>query len=260
MRQKNGDIFLFYCEQYGVKSRKGGVFYRKSRDDGLTWGEAVNISDSCLPEYHSVIAVGPTHGIETSDGTYIVPVWMVPASAKVRKTSHHPSVVSVLYSKDFGNSWHMGDIIEKGIVNPSETVAVELSDGKIMLNMRNESGYKQRAFTVSQNGYSGWSAVEYDKTLIEPVCNAALVKGNSGELIFVNPESVSKRKNATVKVSFDNGKTWKAKKQLNSKNSAYSDAAVTDDGTIHVLLETSPGMSISYYRFTLDWVKSGKDI
>lgn len=33
---KNRDVYVFYCERYGVESRGGRVYYRKSCDNGVT--------------------------------------------------------------------------------------------------------------------------------------------------------------------------------------------------------------------------------
>ena len=256
LAMRNGTVYLFYCEQYGVKNLGGGVYFKKSTDDGLTWSEAVDISSVCAPDKRVVFATGPTHGIETSAGTLIVPVWMVPAEAGAPETAHPPSVVSSLYSRDGGRSWQLGEIIAKGLIDPSETVVVELSDGTVLFNMRNETGTNRRAVAFSPNGYEGWTAPVFDETLIEPVCNAGMT-AIEGMLFFVNPAHTRFRRRATVRISFDDGKTWPVEKILTRSYSGYSDIAVTTDGNIHILLETKLGQSISYFRIPTDRLTTG---
>lgn len=249
---KNNDIYLFYCIQYGINSMNGGVFYKKSTNDGLTWSSPVEISSSCMPDQRVVIATGPTHGIETSSGILLIPVWMVPIGNTTSLTSHHPSIVSTLYSLDQGSTWHMGECITTGVINPSETIITELSTGQIMLNMRNETGHFCRAITVSDTGYSHWSPVFYDNKLIEPICNASMINYNKNTLLFVNPSHKKERVNGTIRVSFDDGKTWPFSHTFQKGYAGYSDICVTPDGKIHIFMETDPLFSISHFQLTLN--------
>lgn len=252
---RSGAVFAFYCERYGVAELGGGVYYRVSHDDGVSWSAPVDISAACIPEYHAAFATGPTHGIETRAGALIVPVWMVPRSAGRELHSHHPSVVSSLYSVDGGASWHIGELLSApGLKDPSETVVAEVDRG-VMFNMRNESGRNRRAVAFSETGYSGWSAVGYDAALIEPVCNAGMVRADDGALLFVNPASATARERGCVRMSLDSGRSWPFCRVLCHGASAYSDIAATPDGMVRVLLETGPGLSITYYRFERDWLR-----
>lgn len=255
---RSGAVFVFYCERYGVAELGGGIYYRVSLDDGVSWSTPVDTSAACRPEYHVAFATGPTHGIETRTGALIVPVWMVPRSARRDLKSHHPSVVSSLYSVDGGANWQMGELITApGLNDPSETIVAEVDRG-VMFNMRNESGRNRRAVAFSATGYSGWSEVIYDETLIDPVCNAGMVCAHDGVVLFVNPASTTSRERGCVRMSLDGGRSWPVSRVLREGSSAYSDIATTSDGWVHVLLETEPGFSITYYRFERDWLLGGK--
>lgn len=59
---RDGTVHLLYCVMYGVESSNGGVFYRRSDDDGVSWSEPEEISDMTSPEIRNVIATGPGHG------------------------------------------------------------------------------------------------------------------------------------------------------------------------------------------------------
>ncbi len=86
-----------------------------------------------------------------------------------------------------------------------------------------------------------------------------------GLLIFSNPHSLGrdeagreiesgrgKRQNLSIKLSFDDGKTWPVNKTLEPGPSAYSDLAVLADGTVLCLYEGDK--KIVCARFNLEWV------
>ena len=91
-------------------------------------------------------------------------------------------------------------------------------------------------------------------------------------LLFSNPDNLQKggkdgtpgvgrdRKNVTVHLSEDDGKTWLAKRSVESGMSAYSDLALAKDGTVLLLYERAGDKGANYgrltlARFALDWVK-----
>lgn len=63
----------------------------------------------------------------------------------------------------------------------------------------------------------------------------------------------------TVRVTYDEGKTWPAAKVLYAGSSAYSDLGVLPDGTIGCLYERDGYKKISFARFRLAWLTDGKD-
>lgn len=255
-------IHLLYCVEYGVESLEGGVFYRKSVDDGKTWSEASDVSASFYtPEYkRSVVATGPGHGIQLQDGTLIVPIWM--AYQEGNPTSHQPSVVSTIYSKDNGETWQMGEVIfaTNDVPNPNETVITQLNNGDVMLNIRNTSSQKRRAVSISSTGYDNWSTPVLDDTLVDPVCFGSITRYDENTLLFVNANSSNSRTNGTVRASFDEGKTWSVSNVIDAGSYAYSDIAVDKNKTIYVLYEsqTNSTSSLKLARFSMDWVNDAK--
>jgi sialidase-1 len=138
----DGTVHLLFCVDYAR------AFHRKSSDDGVSWSEPVEITavfERFRPAYDwKVLATGPNHGIELSTGRLVVPVWL---STGTGEGGHRPSVVATIVSDDGGTTWQAGEIAVPCTtehVNPSETVAVELSDGRVMLNVRNESRQRDR--------------------------------------------------------------------------------------------------------------------
>ena len=92
-------------------------------------------------------------------------------------------------------------------------------------------------------------------------CQASLIrysrKRGKGLLLFSNP-AAEKRIRMTVRVSEDDGKTWKYSKLLHEGPSAYSSLAELKNGSVGLLYEKGaeqPYETITFARFTLDWLK-----
>ncbi len=271
---KDGVIHFLYCIEYAR------CFYMRSDDDGKSFSEPVEITAAFEPfkkDYAwDVIATGPTHGIQLMNGRLLVPVWLSTGGKK-----HHPSVVATIYSDDHGKTWKHGDIAVTStadVPDPNETVAVELLDGKVMLNSRNESTKSRRVTVTSADGATGWSKPAFDEALVEPICNASIIRLSfpggghaTGRIVFANPNSTEavpnrkpaagkgpsyKRQNLTLRLSTDDGKTWTASRAVEPGPSGYSDLAVGPDLTIYCLYEKSGGLTLA--RVMPDWLTSGK--
>ena len=268
---KNGTIHLLYQRDYAR------AFYTQSNDDGITWSPAVDITyafEEFKPEYDwKVLAPGPGHSIQLRDGRLLVPVWLSdPAKLKPRR-SHYPSRIATIYSDDLGKTWHRGEFIPKNepeVHSPSESMAVELADGRVMLNIRHSGKAHWRAVSFSKDGISGWTKPVLDEELFEPICMASILRisGGKNRLLFINPDSESiekyPRKNLTVKLSYDAGQNWTTEKVLNAGPSGYSDLAVGPNGTLYCLYETNTtgtgwNYSLLLKRFSLEWLTDGKD-
>ena len=242
-------VHFLYCVEYNR------CFYTRSDDAGLTFADPVEITqtfDRFRPAYDwKVLATGPGHGVRLSNGRLLVPVWLSTSTGG----PHRPSRVATIYSDDDGRTWHAGELVPTPeLVNPSETAAVELPGGRVMLNIRHEGEPHQRAVVVGPDGAGGWGEVRFDPALPEPVCMGSLVGLGDGAILFVNPHNPSgrERKNLTVKLSADAGATWPAARTVEAGPSAYSDLAVTRDGTILCLYERRKGLTLA--RFSRAWL------
>jgi Neuraminidase (sialidase) len=168
---KTGIIHFLYCIEYAR------CYYMRSDDDGLTFSKSVDITptfDAFRSEYDwKVLATGPGHGIQLDNGRLLVPVWL---STGTGGHAHRPSCVSTIFSDDQGKTWQRGEIVvgHPPLKNPSETVAVQLVDGRVMLNIRHESTPHFRAVAFSNDGVSGWSKLKFDRALPEPfICESS---------------------------------------------------------------------------------------
>jgi sialidase-1 len=105
-----------------------------------------------------MLATGPGHAIEHRNGRLVVPVWL---SLGQGSDARKPSANSVIFSDDQGRTLRVGDIAVPDtpeFVSPSETVAEQLADGRVMLNARSNSKENRRVVVYSGDGATSWSS------------------------------------------------------------------------------------------------------
>lgn len=273
---RSGAVHLLFCLEYMR------CFYARSDDYGKTWTTPAEITstafDPIKKQYDwKVLATGPGHGIQLKSGRLLVPVWL---SLGTGGHAHRPSVVTTIYSDDAGKTWKPGEIAVPHTdewLNPNESCVAELADGSVMLNARSESKPNRRLITTSPDGATKWSTPAFDDALTEPVCMGSLlaVPGAKPLLLFSHPDNLEKanaktppapgsgrdRKNVSVHLSDDGGKTWTAKRSVETGPSAYSDLALAKDGTVLLLYERAAEKGTTAYgrltlaRFPVEWVK-----
>lgn len=251
---KSGAICLLLTHNLGADSEaaivngksKGArtVWITRSQDDGATWSAPVEITSSVKRPEWTWYATGPGIGIQLRTGRLVVPCDNMVSGDKVQQ-SH------VILSDDGGKSWRIG-----GVVGPqcNECQAVELTDGRLMLNIRSYRGDHRRLTAFSEDGGETFSPPVPDQALIEPVCQASILRtGPEGrDLVFSNPAS-TKRERMTVKLSTDGGKAWPHALVLHEGPAAYSCLAELQDGTLACLYEQggkSAYETITLARFT----------
>jgi sialidase-1 len=260
---RTGTIWLLLTHNLGkdtekllVSGKSTGtrtVWITKSTDDGATWDKPVEITKDVKKPHWSWYATGPGVGIQLKSGRLLIPCDSKSANGTVRE-SH------LIYSDDGGKTWKIG-----GVVGPNcnECQAVELSDGSVMLNMRTYRGTNRRLVTVSKDGGETFSNPIEDETLVEPVCQASILRLPARErnekpaLLFSNPAS-TKREKLTIRLSLDDGKTWPHAKELHPGPAAYSCLTVLPNGEIACLYERgakNPYETIMLARFTRGWVE-----
>lgn len=227
---------------FGVKETSQFLI-TKSSDDGLTWSEPINITSAKKKEWW-LFAPAPGQGITMTDGTLVFP--------SQGRDENGTSFSNITWSKDGGKTWKTSNPATK---NTTECAVVELQDGSLMLNMRdnrnrgNEEVNGRSVFVTSDLGETWKEHPTSRKALIEPTCMASLHTHRYMEdgvekslLLFVNPASTSKRNNITLKVSYDGGNTWPEEKQIlldEYSGRGYSCITSVNDSTLGILYESS---------------------
>ncbi len=243
------------------------VFVTHSSDNGLTWAKPQEITASVKKPGWGWYATGPVNGIQLTRGAHKGRL-VIPAnhSASVLQTNATTAATRshIIFSDDHGKTWQLGGSEEE---MTNESTIAELADGSLMHNMRSYHKKNRRAVATSKDGGVTWSPVKLDDALIEPVCQASLLRctwpgdGVKSRLLFSNPASV-KREQMTVRLSYDEGATWPVSKILHSGPAAYSCLAILPDKSIACLFERgkkTPYETITLARFPVSWLEDGQN-
>ena len=208
-----------------------------SDDDGLTWSKPENWTKRLKKEEWHLFAPAPGNGIALKDGTLVMPT-------QGRDAAGRP-FSNITWSRDGGQSW---TVSEPARGNTTECSVVELGDGSLMLNMRDnrnrsdKSSSNGRAVAVSRDLGETWEKHSSDHgSLPEPTCMASLIR-HGNHLFFSNPHHKSTRSHLTIQRSTDWGKTWPDGNQVlldEGRGRGYSSLVMINDDTLGILYESS---------------------
>jgi sialidase-1 len=231
------------------------VLMLHSNDDGRTWSKPQDVTANTKKDNWTWYATGPGNGIQLTQGKYRGRL-VIPCDHRVKdeKDRNLSTRSHVIYSDDHGQRWQIGGLLTAGT---NECAVVELEDGTLLINMRSYRGKKQRALSRSKDGGVTWSEVEDDPNLPEPICQASLIRlpltdaKATTRLAFSNPADQSARKNLTLRVSNDGGKSWPLSKVLCEGSSIYSSLAALPKDEIGALYERDNYKEIVFTRVAL---------
>lgn len=257
--KKTNELFLFYALNHQNVSTQ--VFYISSKDDGLSWSDATEITSLFAGNQHewTFHLPGPGHGIQLKNKRLLVPVWhrkSISFAARERKYG-----VNCIYSDDHGKTWKAGGDAPVGEFNESQIV--EQRNGDVLLIGRTYTGHEgsYQAKVVSRDKGTSWSSrMEYVKGLTGAVCDIGLVRyAMKPNIILVSqPADLKKRRDLTIRLSRDEGATWPVEKLLQEGGSTYSDLAVLPDKSIICLYGHGGSKhmpdTVSLARFPLKWL------
>lgn len=246
------DTTTYWKHQWGKMGSQPGTGVKqtsqflitKSTDNGSTWSKPINITEQTKRPEWWLYAPAPGHGITLSDGTLVFPTQ--------GRDSKGETFSNITWSKDGGQNWTTSN---PAYNNTTECMAVELNNGSIMLNMRdnrnrNNKEENGRRICVTTDLGDTWTEHHTSrKALIEPTCMASLHKHKymmNGEeksiLLFVNPHNYNRRDNISLQVSFDDGNTWPEEFRIlldEYRSAGYSCITSLDENTIGILYESS---------------------
>jgi hypothetical protein len=256
--QSDGTIYLIanlFKQPY--KDGDAPIWLTKSTDQGASWSSPVEITQGT-----GIHEIGPGAGIQLQSGRLVVQVYD-----------------GIISSDDHGQSWKFG---AKAPGDWNETQVVQLVDGSLLFSRRHAPN---RAIMYSKDEGQSWSQPFYHPDLPDPDCQGSMIRYTrqdqgftKNRLLFANPVSGAiaagsvesdprGRFNVTVRMSYDEGKTWPVAKRILTGPGAYSSMAVFPDGSIGILFETGTAFGTFddysakevFARFTVDWLTDGRD-
>jgi len=231
LASKSGRIWMMY-QRYpkgfnertaapGFDTEKSCLSYViHSDDDGKSWSKPEDISSAVKGTTNRSDASGPGCGIELSGpehkGRLIFPF-------NEGGEGHYD--VFCVYSDDNGKNWKRGrDAPKTKGTQPNETQVVELKDGSILMNCRNQAAGRFRLQCRSGDGGVTWDTATPREDLVDPVCQGSIISlgDRAGTLVFSNPNDPKVRQNGKIRTSLDGGKTWSEGSSIVTGSFAYS--------------------------------------
>lgn len=289
--ENSGEIIAFIEKEHPPAALK---CYR-SKDNGKTWRVSpIKISadkNGVIPSMHM-----NEHGItlknEKYKGRLIRPSRFYNAKNSAERKLMYSSAkekmwkdqyTNAIYSDDGGKTWQTSDPFPA--TGTGEAAIVELSDGTIYYNSRRHFSSdglnpRMRHIATSTNGGQNWENLCVSTELPDGEQNRdyGLMAGldrfsfeGYDILIYSNIVSDGGRKNGTIWLSFDAGKSWPVTKVIEPLGFKYSSLAIgkentPSEGYVYLLYETGEGENINAYgggkiaRFNLSWILDGKNI
>lgn len=225
------------------QTRRSFVLY--SDDHGATWSDPVEITADVKPADWRHFVGGPGHGIQITQGEHagrlVVPgnhSAAPPPGSGIACTDDRLFGAHSLYSDDGGATWHLGgvDTTPEGVVNPNENTVVELSDGTLYFNARDQNGTSvgARAGTVSSDGGASFDTPYQEITdLVAPVVQGSILglsrdADRRERLVFAAPGHRTARENLTLWTSDDDAGSWERGPVVYEGPAGYSDLVQID--------------------------------
>jgi sialidase-1 len=259
--RQTGRVWLFYlrCKpQRNTETARPGtddnqVLARWSGDNGSTWSEPMDLTgisrDMVDPAWKSSV-VGPGGAIQDRTGRLIAPVWKLLPWGNL-----------VIYSENHGRTWQRGGFIP-GTQGGDENQLVELADGRLLMDIRQNSGSRRWRSTSSDGGKT-WSERRPGVTVTPVACAIErLTLKSAGDdrdrLVWTGPKGPG-RKNLVARISYDEGESFVSERLIYHGEAAYSDLTLLKDGAIGVLWERDNYRFITFTRLELSWLEPKPD-
>lgn len=160
----------------------------------------------------------------------------------------------IIYSDDEGDTWKFST--QSAYSGGDESKLVELADGTVMISVRQNG---QRGYNKSTDGGVTWGTQAKWADIDGNACNGDILYVNKHVMLHSYPNN-GKRKNVTIKASFDGGKSWSNPYVVCAPSSCYSTMDVTKDGDIAIFYEDnacSTGFVLNYVVLPTSFIYKG---
>ncbi|MFN3760437.1 MAG: exo-alpha-sialidase [Algoriphagus aquaeductus] len=262
-----GVVFLFYNtgnnHEYDIRMNKGvrEVWLIKSFDLGKTWTEPENITLQVHRPNHPAFdpaytfkedwrsyANTPGHAFQFQKGPFAGRIFVAanhssgPPQDQFAEYQAHG-----FFTDDQGKSFGISESLH--FPGGNESIAAELSNGRMIMSTRNQKGdIRQRIIAYSSDGGKTWDEQYFEPQLPDPVNQASILdigeKDGKTILAHSNASDPNDRNHLTIKISYDEGKSWTQSIPIDSTSdpkklpwTAYSDLIRLDDSTLGILYE-----------------------
>ena len=260
-------VWLFYCRtkpgRSSATARPGTddaqAWTRYSDDNGETWSKPADLTRIARDvENWGGSFFGPGGGIQDRNGRLLLPL-----ARTTGRPGTEGKIVSgtwnafVIYSDDHGRTWQRGALLPERDWG-DENQLVELADGRILMDVRQDHG-PHRWLTTSADGGRTWSVPRTGQR-VTPVCcsiqrYSLVANGDDrNRILWTGPNGPGRQK-LVVRVSYDEGKSFGGEKLITQEKSAYSDITVLQDKSIGVLWERGGYQYITFTRFDLGFLE-----
>ncbi len=257
----NGRLWVFY-----LRSRPGcstdtsrpgtddlQTIARWSDTSGQTWSEPVDLTTAgrdLNDKAWRVSVPGPGGAIQTRAGRLIVPMWKMPSGN------------FAVFSDDHGRTWQRSQFVP-GKQGGDENQIVELADGRLLMDIRQNSG-PHRWLAESADGGRTWAEPRPGLTVTPVMCAierfTLKTAGDDGDCIIWTAPKGPERRRLVIRSSDDEGKSFANERLISDDYAAYSDLTILQDKTIGILWER--GVERGYQRITFtrlnrEWLDMG---
>ena len=234
----------------GTSRERTQVWITKTQNDGKEWAKPVNISSNARHPTWTWYGTGPGVGVQLKNGRLVIPSYH--AEEKTGTYRSH-----MVYSDDHGKTWKHGAAVGEQC---GECHVIERQNGDLVLNARTNRGQERRTTAVSRDGGLSWSKATFVEALYDPHCQACVIRlpGAANETprwLFAHPAGPGRR-DLTVRVSLDEGRSWTHSKRLRKGDSQYSCLAKLPSGSIGCLYDcwVNGNYRLFFVRFSESWL------
>ena len=249
----NGDVLCAFAGGNGYWASSVddpiSVYVMRSTDNGLTWGEPLNITSLIWDgSTHHGAFIASGNGLRLQCGEHAGRIMFAAAACRngVNQSDNY-----VVYSDDDGATWNRSVV---AFYQGDEAKLIELTDGRVLVSVRRNGA---RGFNISEDGGHTWGQQGYWNEMKTNACNGEMLRVDDTTILHSIPNSMQ-RENVSIYTSNDEGRTWKNPVLITAGPSVYSSMTLLKDGSIGFYVERNPSgaCELWYYHFNREWLLS----